>query len=285
MTVELRPGAQVDAIPCGTICFEAFKAISTQLNFPSGFLSPEVASRLLSMMLAHPQFYSVVAELDGRVVGSNFVDERSCIYGVGPITVDPVVQDRGIGKQLMEDVIGRATQRNASGIRLLQAGFHNRSLALYAKLGFRTREPVSVLQGAPLRQSIAGYEVRPATLVDVLACTRICHQVHGYDREVELREAIEQKTASAVEHLGRVTGYTTGIAQFAHTVGETNTDLVALIGAAPEFGATGFLMPTSNHEVFTWCLNSGLKLVYQMNLMTIGLYNEPNGAYLPSILY
>jgi hypothetical protein len=36
-----------------------------------------------------------------------------------------------------------------------------------------------------------------------------------------------------------------------------------------------------NHEVFTWCLKAGLGLVYQMTLMTI----EPNGAYLPSVLY
>jgi hypothetical protein len=50
-------------------------------------------------------------------------------------------------------------------------------------------------------------------------------------------------------------------------------------------GGPGFLLPTRNHEVFTWCLKAGLKLVYQMTLMTIGLYNEPNGAYLPSVLY
>jgi GNAT superfamily N-acetyltransferase len=222
MTVKLRPGTQADAQLCGTICFEAFKAIGGEHNFPSGFPSPEFARRLLSRMLAHPQVYCVVAELDSRVVGSNFVDERSCIYGVGPITVDPAVQNGGIGRQLMEDVIGRATQRKACGMRLLQAGFHNRSLALYAKLGFRAREMVSVLQGAPLQQRIVGYEVRLATLVDVPACNRICHRVHGYDREVELREAIEGKTASVVEHLGHVTGYTTGIAQLAHTVGEAN---------------------------------------------------------------
>ena len=32
-------------------------------------------------------------------------------------------------------------------------------------------------------------------------------------------------------------------------------------------------------------LDNGLRLVHQMNLMTIGLYNEPAGAYLPSVLY
>jgi predicted N-acetyltransferase YhbS len=285
MTVTLRAGTPADAAPCGTICYEAFKAVCVRHNFPPDFPSAEVASGLLSMMLAHPRFYSVVAELDGRVVGSNFMDERSGIYGVGPITVDPTVQNRSIGGRLMQDAIDRAVQKNAAGVRLLQSSFHNRSLCLYTKLGFRTREAVSTLQGAPLKQKFPGYEVRPATPADVAACNRVCHQVHGFDREIELREAIEQKTASVVEHLGRITGYTTGIAFFAHTVGEANDDLMALIGAAPAFGGPGFLLPTRNHEVFTWCLKGGLKLVFQMTLMTIGLYNEPNGAYLPSVLY
>ena len=35
----------------------------------------------------------------------------------------------------------------------------------------------------------------------------------------------------------------------------------------------------------TWCLANGFRLVMQMTLMTIGFYNEPAGAYLPSVLY
>jgi hypothetical protein len=88
-----------------------------------------------------------------------------------------------------------------------------------------------------------------------------------------------------VGHLGRITGYTTGIGFFGHSVAETNRDLIALIGAAAEFGGPGFLLPTRNFEVFKWCLEAGLKLVSQMTLMTIGLYNEPAGAYMPSALY
>ena len=285
MTIVLRPGTAADATAFGTICYEAFKAVCTAHNFPPDFPSAEVASGLMSMLLAHPGFYSVTAELDGRIVGSNFMDERSRIAGVGPITVDPTVQNRGVGARLMQDVIDRAARRQVAGVRLLQAGFHNRSLCLYAKLGFRTRETVSILQGKPIGQKFPGYEVRPATAADVADCNRVCHQVHGFDRDAELRDAIDQKTASVVEHLGRITGYTTGIAFFAHSVAETNHGLMALIGVAPEFGGPGFLLPTRNHEVFTWCLKAGLGLVYQMTLMTIGLYHEPNGAYLPSVLY
>ena len=283
--IVLRPGTAADAAACGNICYEAFKAICTTHNFPPDFPTPEVAKGLLSMFLAHRDFYSVVAESEGRIVGSNFLDERSIIAGVGPITVDPTGQNRGVGGRLMQDVLDRAAQQKAVGVRLLQSGYHNRALCLYTKLGFRTREPISVLQGAPLRQRFAGYEVRPATTADVTACNQICNQVHGFDRAGELRDAIEQNTASVVEHLGCITGYTTGIAFFGHSVAQTNRDLMALIGAAPEFGGPGFLLPTRNQEAFSYCLEAGLKLVFQMTLMTVGLYNEPAGAYLPSVLY
>jgi predicted N-acetyltransferase YhbS len=285
MSIALRPGTAADAAACGPICYEAFKSVCNAHNFPPDFPSAEVATGLLSMMLSHPNFYSVVAEIDGRIVGSNFLDERSSIVGVGPITVDPTVQNTGVGARMMHDVLDRAARQKAAGVRLLQASFHNRSLCLYTRLGFRTREPVSILQGKPLGQEFPGYEVRPATTADRTACNRICQQIHGFDRDGELRDAIDQKTATVVEHLGRVTGYATSIAFFAHSVAETNQDLIALIAAAPEFGGPGFLLPTRNHEVFTWCLKAGLRLVFQMTLMTTGLYNEPKGAYLPSVLY
>jgi predicted N-acetyltransferase YhbS len=285
MSIKLRAGTAGDAAACGTICYEAFKSVNSAHNFPPDFASAEEGHGLMAWLLSHVGHHSVVAELDGRVIGSNFMDERALIYGIGPITVDPTVQNRGIGGQMMRHMLDRAASRQAAGVRLLQAGFHNRSLCLYSMLGFRTREPISILQGAPLNQKIVGHDVRPATPADVAACNAICRAVHGFDRGGDVAEAIAHKTASVVEQGGRITGYTTGVAFVGHTVAESNTDLMALIGAATEFGRPGFLLPTRNHEVFTWCLKGGLRLVYQMTLMTTGLYNEPTGAWLPSILY
>jgi hypothetical protein len=88
-----------------------------------------------------------------------------------------------------------------------------------------------------------------------------------------------------VERSGKITGYATTVGFFAHAVAESNVDLRALIGAAQTIQGPGFLLPTRNYEVFKWCLDSGLRLVMQMTLMTTGVYNEPAGAYLPSILY
>jgi predicted N-acetyltransferase YhbS len=285
MNVTLRPGNSEDAQRCGVICYEAFKTIAEQHNFPPDFPSPAVATELLAWLLAHPGVYAVIAELDGRIVGSNFLDERSTVAGIGPITVDPAVQNRAVGRQLMQHVLDRVTQRRFPGVRLLQAAYHNRSLSLYARLGFVAREPLSTMQGAPLAVQIPGYTVRPATERDLDACNQVCVQVHGHDRRGELLDAIQQGTATIVEHGGSITGYATPIAFFGHAVGETNAALKALIGAAPAFPGPGFLLPTRNGELFRWCLDHGLRVVQPMTLMSIGLYNEPAGAFLPSVLY
>ena len=225
MSVTIRPAAAADTAECGRIIDAAFAAIADQHNFPHDFPSTEVAIGLASMLIAHPGFYGVVAEQDGRILGSNFLDERSPIAGVGPITVDPAVQNAGIGRRLMEAVIERAASRNLPGIRLVQDGYHNRSLSLYTKLGFVTREPLSVMQGTPLNVSVPGYVVRRAKTEDTAACNSVCRRVHGFERSDELTDAIAQNSATVVEHLGRVTGYATEIGYFAHAVGETNEEL------------------------------------------------------------
>ncbi|HEY2524012.1 MAG TPA: GNAT family N-acetyltransferase [Candidatus Binataceae bacterium] len=285
MDVKLREGRIDDAQACGKIAYEAFKTIAEEHNFPPDFPDPENAVTVLSLVLANPGFYKVVAELDGRVVGSNALDERGPIAGIGPITVDPAVQNRAIGRRLMQAVMERAAARGFSGVRLVQSAYHCRSLSLYTKLGFDSREPLSVFQGAALKLSIPGYVVRPAGENDLEQCARLCVRVHGHNRTGELRDALRPRHAAVVERAGRITGYTSAIAFFGHTVGETNEDVEALIGAAESFGGPGFLVPTRNNELMRWCLSKGLRIIQPMTLMTTGLYNEPAGAYLPSVLF
>ena len=284
-SITIRRAKPEDAQVCGRICFDAFYKISTNHGFPPDFPSPDVAVGLLSMMFSHPGFYCVVADSDGCVVGSNCLDERSAIAGLGPITVDPSIQDRGVGRKLMEVVLVRTREQNFPGVRLLQSAFHNRSLALYSRLGFDAREPVSVMQGPPLRKQIQGCSVRPARASDVENCNRLCMQVHGHDRAGELADALKGGTAVVVERHGRITGYATVLAFFGHAVAETNLDLQALIASAEGFAGPGIIVPTRNSDLFRWCLENGLRVVQPMTLMTLGLYNEPAGAYLPSVLF
>jgi len=84
---------------------------------------------------------------------------------------------------------------------------------------------------------------------------------------------------------GRIKAYASSVAFSGHAVGESNRDLQVLIAAATEFQGPGILVPTRNAGLFRWCLENGLCVVQPMTLMTTGLYNEPAGAYLPSILF
>jgi predicted N-acetyltransferase YhbS len=285
MDVKLRPGAPEDAELCGRICYDAFATITAAHGVPCDFPSVEAATGLVATLLAHPGIFAVVAEADGTIVGSNFLDERTPIAGVGPITVDRAVQDGSVGRQLMAAVLDRAAEQRSAGVRLVQGAYHTRSLGLYAKLGFDVRETLACLQGPAIGAAVEGRTVRPATAADLEACNGICRQVHGHDRSPEVSDGIARGSALVVEHDGRISGYTAGLSFFSHSVGESLDDLKALIGAAPGFGGPGVLVPMRESALFRFCLENGLRVVQVLTLMTRGLYNEPQGAWLPSIMY
>jgi predicted N-acetyltransferase YhbS len=285
MEITLRAGMPADAEVCGRICFEAFGAIAAKHNFPSTFPTREMGVGLATRLLNNPGFYSVVAEAEGKILGSNFMDERSVVAGVGPITVDPTVQDKGVGHLLMNDAMRRCEERRTAGVRLLQVAYHNRSIALYTRLGFKVRDLAACLQGPPQVGEVPGRTVREARPSDLEGCNAVCYSVHGHDRARELSDAISQNTALIVEHDGRVTGYSAELAYYAHSVAQNNEDMKALILSGRQFGGAGILIPTSNFELFNWCLARGLRVVQLMTLMTVGLYNEPQGCYFPSVLY
>jgi predicted N-acetyltransferase YhbS len=184
--VVIRPATTQDVPICADICYRAFASINAAHNFPCDFPNPETATGLISAFFSAPDIYCVVAESDGRILGSNCLDERSIIHGIGPITVDRETQNHGVGRKLMEAVLERSRLRGAAGVRLVQAAFHNRSLSLYASLGFDVCDPLEVMQGRTRERSIPGCTVRPAAIADLPACNALSHRVHGFDRGTEL---------------------------------------------------------------------------------------------------
>jgi GNAT superfamily N-acetyltransferase len=283
--VKVRPARFEDAEDAGAICYAGFKAIAERHGYPPDFPDEGTATGVIGHLLSRGDIYAVVAELNGCLVGSNFLWENGRIAGVGPITVAPAVQNSGIGRALMEAVIERARVQGVQSVRLVQAAYHGRSLSLYTKLGFEVREPLSVMQGRALNLHLDGYNVCGASESDLDAADDLCKRIHGYTRTGELRAAISQGTAAVVRRLGRLTGYTTGVGFFGHAVGETTEDLQALIAAAPAFAGPGFLVPSRNTALMRWCLERDLRIVQPMTLMTRGHYDEPRATYLPSVLY
>jgi GNAT superfamily N-acetyltransferase len=283
--VTVRRPRPEDHAALARVCFDAFGGINRKHGFPPEIPVIDVAEFLMGYVMNHPLCWGVVAEQDGRPVGSAFVQVQHGIGGVGPVTVDPAAQSKAVGRALMDAILDHCREHRVAGVRLLQAGFNMASMSLYTKVGFAIREPLALVNGTPLGRATDGFPVRPATQDDLPACDALCASIHGHPRGPELREAVEHGTARVVERHGRVTAYATDIGFMSHAVAETNDELCALIASASAYTGPGFILPLRNTPALNWCLANGLRLVSPLNLMTTGLYTEPRGAWLPSILY
>jgi predicted N-acetyltransferase YhbS len=284
--VTIREAVPADADACAQICFDAFGGIQDHHRFPRDFPVLEAAAGLMASWVPHPSVWGVVAELDGRIVGSNFLDERGPIRGVGPITVDPQGQNAGVGRRLMEAVLERG--EGAPGIRLLQDAFHMRSLSLYAALGFDVKEPVAVISGNPSSGFPDDVEVRVLEEDDLDECEALCKKVHGFERTNELRDSIQAFKPFVAVRDGRITAYASSVVFWPmnHGVAESLQDMQALLlgAAAAVDEPITFLVPLRS-ELFRWSLGAGLRLIKPMNLMALGDYQEPRGSWFPSVLY
>jgi predicted N-acetyltransferase YhbS len=284
--VTIREAAPGDAEACARICFEAFGQIHDHHRFQRDFPSLEAATGLMAAWIPHPSVWGVVAEVDGQIVGSNFLDERGPIRGVGPITVDPQGQNAGVGRSLMGAVLERG--EGAPGVRLLQDGFHMRSLSLYERLGFDVKEPVAVATGNPSSGPPDDVEVRALTQDDLDECEALCRKVHGFERTNELRDSTQAFKPFVAVRDGRITAYASSVSFWPmnHGVAESPEDMQALLlgAAAAVEEPIAFLAPLRS-ELFRWALGEGLRLVKPMNLMALGAYQEPRGSWFPSVLY
>jgi hypothetical protein len=230
--------------------------------------------------------WGVVAEIDGRIDGSNFLDERDPIRGVGPITVDPAGQNSGVGRRLMEAVIERG--KDAPGIRLLQDAFHMRSLSLYQSLGFDVTASCVVMSGKPRSGLVDGVDVRPLAEEDIEECEALCKKVHGFGRTGALRDGMQAFTPFVAIRDGRIVAYASTVTfwQMGYGVAEDEDAMKALLlGAATAVEEPLALLAPLRSGLFGWSLEQGMRAVKPMNVMAMGEYQEPRGSYFPSVLH
>jgi len=277
-----------DVETCGRICYEAFRDISERHNFRPDFPDAKQGIDLMHMLFESPFTFSVVAERDGEVIGSNHLMEHDAIRAVGPITVDLGAQAKGAGRLLMEAVIERG--KGNAGIRLVQDAFNTASLSLYASLGFDVKEPLALIEGNLKGDLPADVTVRLIEEQDYEACAELCRKVHGFDRLNELKHVPPVFPSFVAIRDDRLTAYTSSphFWPLNHAVAETEDDMRSLlIGAgnlSPDRPLT-FLLPTRQTDLFRWCLKHGLRVIKPLTLMAMGEYREPRGSYLPSVGY
>ncbi len=285
MDIIIREGQIEDTQECAQICFDSFLAIAEEHNFRPDFPSVEAAVQVVSGMLEHEGFYCAVAERNGEIIGSNFLDERAEIVGLGPITVRRQAQNEGVGRLLLADALERSDRRRVPGIRLVQAAYHGRSMALYLKHGFEIREPLAVMRGPLTRIEVPDHHVRAVEAADLEECEELCLSTLGFSRNLELHDAISTGSALLAERRGRVSAYTTNIGFGGHTVGRDSVAVMALVAATDRIRGPGFLLPLRSTDLLIWCLKQGLRIEQPLSLMSRGSYREPQGVFLPSIAW
>src|ERR1044072_1704260 len=247
MAIQIRAMRVEDVETCGRICYEAFRDISVRHNFRPDFPNAQLGIDLMRMLVDSPNTFSVVAERDGEVIGSNHLMEYDAIRAVGPITVDPAAQAKGAGRMLMQAVIERG--KGSAGIRLVQDSFNTASLSLYASLGFDIKEPLALMEGALKGDESADVTVRAIQEDDYEACAELCRKIHGFDRLNELKNMPPFITPLVAIRNGRLTAYASAPNFWVmnHAVAKTEDDMRALLihagNLTPDKPIT-FLLPT-----------------------------------------
>jgi predicted N-acetyltransferase YhbS len=274
----------VDAI--GRICFKAFRTIHDKHAFPRDFPTLDLAMKVISILVDREDFYGVVALIDSKPVGSNFLSLTDPVAGVGPITVDPASQTKGIGRALMEDVIDYARRNSIQRVRLLQDSFNMSSLSLYSSLGFDVKEPVVLMQAAPAPEP--DESVRPVREADMPAIEELSKRIYKVSRSNEVASTVSIDLPAFLRTRGgQITGYLIP-GFFGHGVAETEGDALALIAQSarripPELAR--FFCPLREGNLYRNALKAGHRAIKVMNLMAMGPYEPPDKTWMPSIAY
>ncbi|MGA3067143.1 MAG: GNAT family N-acetyltransferase [Tepidisphaeraceae bacterium] len=286
--------ATPDQVPeLSRIIFEAFRGIHQRHNFPLDVPSLELGTLMAGMLTGRPDFYGVTAIQDGKIVGSNFVQISDEVAGIGPITVDPICQSRGVGRALMQNIVDWALKNHGPMVRLMQDGFNMASLSLYTSMGFAVVEPIALMELEPAERVDAS--VRPLTCDDLPACDALCRRVIKVSRKNELRFFIEHGSDMGfVPHgrfkAGQLAAYVVP-GFLGHAVAESTDDfLVAITQAARNAPAPArkVFLPVRNNDLFRQALKRQMRVVKLMSLMALGPYEDPmlpstGAAWSPSI--
>jgi ribosomal protein S18 acetylase RimI-like enzyme len=273
-----------DGEAAARVAFEAHGDISARLGVPSEHPSLEFSRGVMGAKLSDPYATGWVADRNGRVLGSVFLNDFGSVAAIGPLTVHPT-EGPGAGRALLESVLAEAEARGQSNVRLVQSPAHLRSLALYIKMGFEVREPLVLLQGAFATEGSPQGTVRPAMEADANRCRDFAEQILGVAREREVQDAITRGTATVCERGGDLIAYATGIGLRGHAVAVSDEALLTVLARSPRLPGPGFLAPVRNAALIRSALAAGMRFAWSATLMTRGHYVQPRGAFIPSIAF
>jgi len=304
---SVRPIAKEDLKTAAGICQEAFNAFNASVGLGPEFPPTDVVdvpSGILNDAFKEGFQGFVAVNADGEVVGSNMVDMRDDVAGIGPITVSTSVQSGGVGKLLMKAVMKAAAEKGMRSVRLAQVASNRGSFSLYLGLGFDPYYACGQYEGFLTPEAASGdspgaLACQPLAEGLVEACSRLHFRVCGLHRRGDIAAAVGGPNPACVvlDASGAVVAYTTGSFLSGHTVAASEEAFKSLVAAqsravqtAQAAGAplapTTFFVPHRYPQLLRWLARSGFRLQRQVTQMGYGPYTQPaNGFYFPSISY
>ena len=155
---------------------------------------------------SQPQCLPVVAEIDGRLVGTGVGTANGPVGWVGTIWVDPDHRGAGLGRALTQAIIDGL---EAAGCRTLVLVATDQGLPLYERMGFRLQTRYRILEAAGLDPALGAPDkaIREFAPVDLPAIVDLDRAATGEDREHAIRRFASPSTARVLDVEGVLGGF------------------------------------------------------------------------------
>jgi GNAT superfamily N-acetyltransferase len=286
MAIQLIPAESKHFADLARICHLAFDSLHTRHNIHRDVPSEEVGQLIIGGVLHRPDYIGVVAVDDGRVIGSNFLLLADDVCGVGPITVDPSVQSRGVGRVLMQWVIDEARRRRGTRahVRLFQEAVNTTSLSLYTSLGFCWRDTAALMHPKPAHAHDPS--IRPMTAADLPAVQLLSQTHYGSSRVHDAARLLDMNFPAFVrERNGKVVAYQIATL-FGHAAAHTNHDLLTVASQTARHIPAPMavvILPMSQTSLFSAALGAGFRVAKVLNYMSLEEFMPLPGPTFPSI--
>ena len=145
------------------------------------------------------------AEIGGELVGSNFATRWGSVGFFGPLTVRPDLWARGVGKQLMEPVMGCFDTWKVEHAGLFTFAHSQKHVGLYQRFGFWPRFLTAIMSKAvqPTKREPQWSKYSEIPESERHACLRACAALTdalyaGLNLEREIRAAHSQRLGETV---------------------------------------------------------------------------------------
>lgn len=299
MGIVIRGMSIEDTEETGKVIVSSFNDVFIKHGFPAPFPAWQIGQGIASSYARHDPEGCIIALEGGKIVGSGFIHLRGETATIGPVSVSPDCQNKGIGRALMEELLHIGT--NSSSIRLIQDSFNLVSFSLYARLSFEAKDTVlnMIMEGPEDYQKTGTHfacqsersEFRIVEKKDLPMVVSLDKKMLGLDRAKDFQLLINE--GAGFMHKSRQSQEVTGFMLF---YSYRNKTIFIGPGAALTFEALADLLLevvrlnrgfslrlkilASQIQLLQFLLKVGFKVTGIGTFMVRGNYQKPSGQQL-----